>query len=83
MRSRTTGWFRIGSTTIRPCWATSGPTGVWQASRLLELMSMAQEPQMALRQEYRSASVESSSSRIRRRAERTGVWGASSRENRW
>ena len=66
---------RIGSTTILPWRAISGPICVWQASRLFELTSIAQEPQIALRQEYRRVSDGSSSARILRSAVRTAVCG--------
>ena len=51
IRSRMTGWLRIGSTTMRPWRATSGPTCVSHASRLFELICIAHEPQIALRHE--------------------------------
>src|ERR1700693_1012325 len=49
-RSLRTGMLRIGSTTSRPCFAISSPIGVWQARRLFELITIAHEPQIALRQ---------------------------------
>jgi hypothetical protein len=50
-RSLRTGRFRIGSTTILPWFATSGPTCVSHASRLFELICIAHDPQITLRQE--------------------------------
>ena len=72
--------FCIGSITTLPYRSTSGPTGVLHASRLFELITIAQEPQIAERQEYRIVRDGSISSRILRRAVRTGVWGGRSSE---